>query len=817
VWKTTDGGANWIAAASGVPAGIPANTIHFEPGAPAVLWLGLDGNPTASSIYRSTDTGASWTAWSLELPNVPVYDIALDPSRHRAFAGTHGRGAFMLSDNPLLLKFKQPEVPAVRRPYDFFFMGWLFPEGPGPVECTVELLLQDGTACASGGTDAMGQAIMADAGGRVMTGDREMAWGCFGGVCIGDTPMDDCMQDGNPLSEIAVTCAGETGMIQLADAAPADYPPSNRFGVNLSADPGATASGSGASVTGAGATMAGSGAFHLASILQNGDGTSRSLCTVHVPMLAGEMNDDIVTRAAALINGSATCMAEGLTASLTSTAAGEEGEEDVFPRNMSLLLSAPLTGSQLLAVPLAGPGDATDACFDVTGLGVPIHSQLQGMDLKFMTGDEGAMGGQISLSQESVLGACGVNVTTQVGDTAMDIAGRVAAAINDPAGLQPDCPARRHAGDAVAVNHMVNMVAASSIRLCITDPGVGFQLISEETDNLHPTAVISTAPATECTTPSGAQVLLDGSLSKDPDSSPGTNDDIVLFEWYEDFGTAAEVFLGTGDLLSVQLALGMHSITLKVSDTQGLADTSTVQLSVVDTTLPLISGTVSPNLLFPADHAMQTVIASLTMSDACIDDPLLVPILVSATSDEADDAPGPWDGATVNDIQDTQFATSDLSVRLRAERDSSLAGRTYTLTYAVVDGSGNGASTPLTIFVPINVDGTTEPIIITPVVTQLGTLLNWTEHPGATAYNVIKVNVANFADRGNDYSLGTAECVEAMSADLSTLGQEDPEDLLPGEVVAYLVESMNGYISTYGTESALKWRMVLPGEPCAGP
>ncbi len=333
VWKTVDGGANWSAAAIGLPDGIPANTIHFEPDSPSVLWLGLDGNPTASSIYRSTDTGATWTAWSTALPNVPVYDIALDPSRNRAFAGTHGRGAFMLSGNPLLLKFKRPEVPAVRKPYDFFFMGWLFPEGPGPVECTVELLLEDGTACASGMTDAMGQEIVADDGGRLMTGEREMAWGCFGGTCIGGTPMDDCMLAGNPLSQVAVTCGEETAMISLADAAPAAGPPGNRFMVNLSADPGAAA------VAGAGVTMPGDQAFHLASILQNGDGTARSLCTVHVPMQAGEMNDDIVTRAAALINGSETCMAEGLTATLIMPPAGQEGEEDVFSRNMSLTLA----------------------------------------------------------------------------------------------------------------------------------------------------------------------------------------------------------------------------------------------------------------------------------------------------------------------------------------------------------------------------------------------------------------------------------------------------------------------------------------------
>ena len=145
----------------------------------------------------------------------------------------------MISDNPLLLKFKEPLIPVDGRPYDFFWMGWLFPEGPGP--CEAELMLLDGTTCAAGETDALGQEITVDADGRLMAGEREMAWGCLGGTCIGDTPMDDCMQAGNPLSQIAVTCGEATAMVQLADAAPSAGPPGNRFSVNLSADPGAEA------------------------------------------------------------------------------------------------------------------------------------------------------------------------------------------------------------------------------------------------------------------------------------------------------------------------------------------------------------------------------------------------------------------------------------------------------------------------------------------------------------------------------------------------------------------------------------------------
>ena len=68
-------------------------------------------------------------------------------------------------------------------------------------------------------------------------------------------------------------------------------------------------------------------------------------------------------------------------------------------------------------------------------------------------------------------------------------------------------------------------------------------------------------------------MVLDGSASADPDSSPGTNDDIIVFEWFENFGLETESFLGTGEILEVNLPVGSHVITLRVTDTEGATDT----------------------------------------------------------------------------------------------------------------------------------------------------------------------------------------------------------------------------------------------------
>ena len=78
----------------------------------------------------------------------------------------------------------------------------------------------------------------------------------------------------------------------------------------------------------------------------------------------------------------------------------------------------------------------------------------------------------------------------------------------------------------------------------------------------------------------GAQVLLDGSASSDPDSTLA-RDDIVSFDWFEDYGRPRQRLLGTGETLSVVLGMGRHRITLVVVDHAGASSTDDVLVQVV--------------------------------------------------------------------------------------------------------------------------------------------------------------------------------------------------------------------------------------------
>jgi hypothetical protein len=212
-----------------------------------------------------------------------------------------------------------------------------------------------------------------------------------------------------------------------------------------------------------------------------------------------------------------------------------------------------------------------------------------------------------------------------------------------------------------------------------------------------PVARVSPVGPVECSSPAGAAVTLDGSASSDPDSTPGTHDDIAAFDWFEDFGLPSQTQLGEGEILKVTLPLGSHAITLRATDKQGSAGTAGTPIVVADTTAPVVQITLSRTLLWPPDHKLVPILATVTASDACGDPGIL---LRSVTSSEPDDAPGAGDGRTTGDIRGADVGTPDFKFTLRAEREAKGPGRVYTVTYAATDPSGNTATAAAVVSVP---------------------------------------------------------------------------------------------------------------------
>jgi hypothetical protein len=124
-----------------------------------------------------------------------------------------------------------------------------------------------------------------------------------------------------------------------------------------------------------------------------------------------------------------------------------------------------------------------------------------------------------------------------------------------------------------------------------------------------------------------------------------------------------------------------------------VAEATTV---VKDTTPPRLKVTLLPSVLWPPNHKLQDVTATLQLSDDFDSTPKLV--LLSISSDEPDSGLG--DADLPNDIQGASLGTDDRSFSLRAERSDSGTGRTYTVRYRATDASGNSTVATAIVTVP---------------------------------------------------------------------------------------------------------------------
>lgn len=88
-----------------------------------------------------------------------------------------------------------------------------------------------------------------------------------------------------------------------------------------------------------------------------------------------------------------------------------------------------------------------------------------------------------------------------------------------------------------------------------------------------------------------ASVVLDAGASYDPDSAPGTQDDLATYHWLVDGVTASRESVTTQSL-----NLGRHGIQLELEDRLGAPDDDTASITIEDTEAPALTASLEPEV-----------------------------------------------------------------------------------------------------------------------------------------------------------------------------------------------------------------------------
>ncbi len=97
LFRTRDFGKTWQKIVTGIPDNDFTRTIRPDPGQKGLLFAG-----TESHLYISYNDGDTWKPFQLNLPAVPVTDIAFQKEADEMVLATQGRGFYVLGDLPLV-------------------------------------------------------------------------------------------------------------------------------------------------------------------------------------------------------------------------------------------------------------------------------------------------------------------------------------------------------------------------------------------------------------------------------------------------------------------------------------------------------------------------------------------------------------------------------------------------------------------------------------------------------------------------------------------------------------------------------------------
>jgi hypothetical protein len=146
--------------------------------------------------------------------------------------------------------------------------------------------------------------------------------------------------------------------------------------------------------------------------------------------------------------------------------------------------------------------------------------------------------------------------------------------------------------------------------------------------------------------------------------------------------------------------VGTTNTTCTAVDAAGNTDTGSFDVTVQDVEPPVINYLSMPMTQWPPNHKYVTFAAADlvdSVTDNCDDSSPVGLVITGAAGSETDNDTGVGDGSTTEDIV---IVPDGGSVQLRAERQGTGSGRTYTIMLEATDGWGNTAAGTVEVVVP---------------------------------------------------------------------------------------------------------------------
>jgi hypothetical protein len=122
LYKTSDYGKTWRKITNGIPQNTFTRVVREDPNRRGLLYAG-----TETGMYVSFDDGENWQSLQLNMPVVPITDLALHKRERDLVAATQGRAFWVLDDLTMLHQMPDAARSAARaflfKPEEAYLMG----------------------------------------------------------------------------------------------------------------------------------------------------------------------------------------------------------------------------------------------------------------------------------------------------------------------------------------------------------------------------------------------------------------------------------------------------------------------------------------------------------------------------------------------------------------------------------------------------------------------------------------------------------------------------------------------------------------------